>query len=289
MVLLLTSVHTFLFGIANAKPDSLHGFFKVESISADSSVVVTEFRPYSGRRTQVTDLVIWKRYIGIDDPLSCFFAEEPDVRMELIVRGIARLRDTFDKTSAYAIAQSKARAEGIGLWPAPKPDTHTPVRAKTASDRTGHQTVPWGRIKELILFYGGLGTVIAAAAALIRWLSLLIRRRRLLLIFLGLQSAGKSWLWSRMINPEITHQELNAIPRSQVPTKRAKRSLPMGRYEVTPLFHDLPGAKPEEHINALLGGKGFWARLFSRRRVTIWIIQLATTESSTVRVATARA
>jgi hypothetical protein len=56
----------------------------------------------------------------------------------------------------------------------------------------------------------------------------------------------------------------------------------MGRYEVSPVYIDLPGGSPEHHINAILRRPLTGTGLFSRE-VSVWIILLATTARAVTR------
>jgi hypothetical protein len=106
------------------------------------------------------------------------------------------------------------------------------------------------------------------------------RRHQVPLIFLGRPSTGKSWMWRRLVDPDVAPHELEKIARSDVSVKKkTPQRKPLGRYEIIPIYIDTPGGQAGQQVNSLLEETGFLKKL---RRIliptkSVWIIMLATT------------
>lgn len=214
------------------------------------------------RLTTLNNVRLWS---GIDqtDPLDGFYSRsEPDWTLEFLERGLAQLEDYSSAPTSHRAAQQAAREARLGIW----------ASDVAAGPAPPERVLDWNRIREWVVLYGGLGAVIVALIAIFRLVRRVIRRRRVYLIFLGPQSTGKTWLWTRIINPKVSRQTLEQIKQSpRRDLLKGPRPEVMGRYEVRPIYIDLPGGKPGEHLMELLTNK----RLRPRKHV--WIITLSTT------------
>ena len=197
---------------------------------------------------------------------------QPDVALELLRNGYARLKEQSSAPLAYQEAELDARAAGKGLWESKA----SPPELINSGDSNWPD---WPELKISILrwidLYGGISAVIGAIIATISIIIRFTRRRRMPLLFLGPQGVGKSWLWSRIRNPDIDEDALRKIPRTDS-TKRPKNvnTEPMGPYVVTPIYIDTPGGQPGAQTTELLRK----SRLV--RQKVVWIITLSTTQEA---------
>lgn len=181
------------------------------------------------RRLDLSDLEVWPDVAGTE-PLRVVFWTEPDLKYRLLEKGYARLRDEANSPSQYVKAQEAAKQNGLGMWhvPAPTP-TPVPVTADPTSSKSSPlavvtgliQMIPWRNIANLVLAGIGIFGGYELLMLIIGW----FRRHRVTFIMAGEPATGKSWLWERILTPDITLNELKKIESTTVVTTRNARTL----------------------------------------------------------------
>jgi hypothetical protein len=128
-------------------------------------------------------------------------------------------------------------------------------------------------LMSLISFWGGLSAAIVAGAWVLKQAIRASRRVEVSLLLLGPKSAGKTWLWARLDNPEIAVadlEKLNPTPSVQQTRKPIHPRL-MGRFEVYPVYIDVPGGEPGRHHEQMT------KKRFLKRNKCIFMLTLSTT------------
>lgn len=266
---------------AGAQPPPEKIYFASE-VRGDGTIVVEVYTRGASKQIPSPAVEPWAEIVGDYSPLkSTYWGWEPDWQSELLSKGLAKLKRLEGAPPSYVEAQKTAQANGKGLWATSKPPLWTSSKPPTTSPPTSDppkRSIDWKRIKKFVAFWGGLGTLIASVLALIAWLVRRLRRRRLHLVILGPPATGKTWLWTRLVNPEVTRGELLKIKQT---TSRDALKSPVpetwGHYLVTPVYVDVPGGQPGTHLTELLSRK-----LFSRSK-HIWVVVLATTADSSIK------
>lgn len=224
----------------------------IESIEPTGEATLHTYKESEIRKNDLPSIQVWEQKIGTQDPMHLmYWTREPDITYELLRSGYARLRDERSATQIYKEAQFAAKNARLGMWnlPHPKPD--------------------WER---LLTLYGGIGAVLAGLSAVLAFVLQIYRRRKVPLLFLGPSSVGKTWLWARIRDADISHDDLMRLDRTDVTMREsASEALPMGRYEVKPIYIDTPGGQQGWQASELL--RKHW--LFPRR--VVWILLLSTT------------
>lgn len=225
-------------------------------------------------------------HLEFDGPPNASLEKLPVTRSEtdwealLLTRGLAKLRDPSTAPKNLKDAELWAKNRKIGIWAvaqatspkSPPPTTPPNPVAKPPGRPLGETIVYW--VREL----GGYLAVLTALIAVVGWLARTLRRTKVTILFLGPQSAGKTWLWARFKDPEISRTELSKYLQSSS-LERSRAHVPeiMGRFEVTPAYVSVPGGQPGLHLEQLLH-----RRWFSRTK-SICVLTLSTTPSELAR------
>jgi Staphylococcal nuclease homologue len=264
-----------------------------------------EFTPQKSHILPINDLELWNGMPKDVNPEGWWWQEEPDFKVYLVSEGLARVRDRKTANQALRDAEDQAKSAGKGMWHTvtepPKTTTTIPnsaadgsVVSATASvaptepltattDTTaapGPLTAWTPSIKQVIAtvvgFVGGWQILVLVWAY--------FHRHRVFLVLLGEPNTGKSWLWHRLVDPTISASELRKIVKSDVPNRLKHAKLPMGKYEIVPVYSDIPGNRAGEQLTQLIDRKWFRAMqrlIFPQRRV--WLILLAPSTDSVTR------
>jgi hypothetical protein len=212
------------------------------------------------RALNYSDLSIWRKKLGVRDPTNIIYFSRPNLKTVLLKEGLATLKDPASASADDRTAQLMAKLGKKGLW---AEISLVPLR-RAAPPKEKTKAIGVEEIKSAIALWGGIAAVIATLIGIGRLVYKLTRRRKVPLLFLGVRGVGKTWLWSRMINPDISVEELNKIETSnEVRIRRASKPEPMGRYEVTPKYIDTPGGMPGQQVTELMGRKRVWIIILS--------------------------
>lgn len=306
--------------------------YSLEQVN-EGSVTYSIYKFVESKSVDISDLELAPGVIGTD-PLNFIYWRMPDYKLELLKKGLARLKDSANASQEYLDAEQKAKGEGLGMWyasPTPTPTaspsstptttsrpTATPsatiaspstatqptaTRSLTATTRSAPTrtltptptlnsiqklgrtitNMPWsdivGWLAKLVLGIVGL----IGGADIIQWIDQRSHRHRVLMTLMGEPSVGKTWLWTRLTDPDISEAELRKIKLSTVVNTAQATKITMGKFEIVPYLTDLPGTRPEKEIDTLLGQKKF--RLLPpslSRRKEVWLILLSTTPDSQI-------
>ena len=252
-----------------------------EKLMPDGKLMVRKYEVKIKTEVDLSGLEIWNGALGKDDPFDSIYWTEPDWKLEMLRRGFARLKDERNAQAKYVEAQTNAKNARHGLWSSlPAPPLPSPSLPEPESR--------WGTLKKA--FYVVVVVVFGVTSwfggsAIIKLIRDWRRRHRVPLILLGRPSTGKTWLYTRLIDPDVSTQELRTIRRSDVATrKKMPKSKPMGRYEIIADYYDNPGNKPGYQVDRLLEEKGFLKRIGRLLIPTksVWMITLATTPDVSV-------
>lgn len=255
-----------------------------------------EYKIYTDAGTKTVSLdglVLWDAIPPGDDPTNHWWSYEPDFRIHLLQKGLARLKAPGTAEPSLREAEQKARSEKLGMWapppPAPTPSPSTsdiaepqpePPVADTSSATTsegGTETPPTPWIPSLrqfgvaiVTFFGGWQLLLLVWAY--------FHRHRVYLVLLGEPNTGKSWLWRRLVDPTASEIDIRQVLKSDAIARLKRSKIGMGKFEIVPIYTDVPGNQAGEQLSQLIDRK--WFRLlqrlfFPQRRV--WVILLAPT------------
>jgi len=255
--------------------------FWVEEINADGGLVLREYSSKSTRIINVPELEIWDKKLNTKDSIGLIYWGEPDWKRVLLEKGLARIKNDASLTDGYSDIEKQAKNERNGMWAELMPPLPQP--SKGWIDKI-IGFVGWQKyeqrlrnFKEWLVGFLGLSTLVALVKLIKTW----EKRRKVKLKLIGLSSTGKSYLWHRLLDPEITESELLKTlghRKSDDARRKATRSKAMGRYEITPIYYDTPGSKPGVQTAVMLEG----SRGFQWLNKSIWMIMLATTPDHTI-------
>jgi hypothetical protein len=258
-------------------------WLRVKRIEPNGKIVVSRFawsEDYSvllnGARPEIKSNMLLRSF-----PL---FPREPDWEFELIRKGIVPLHQSPSTLPVYVEAEKEARRLKLGIWKGTsqnKPDSpqpsSTPKPVKTGLIDRLWKSFDLEALKSAIAFWGGLSAAILTGSWLLQQGIRASRRIEVSLLLLGPKSAGKTWLWARLDNPDISVadlEKLNPTPSVQKTSKPIRPRL-MGRFEVYPFYIDVPGGEPGRHHEQMTK-----KRLFKRNKC-IFILILSTTPDVT--------
>lgn len=248
-------------GQATEAPDQARKqVFWARKIAPTGKMVIEKYGPSVTTELDLSDLEIWSK-LEKDDPLTYFYFDtEPDWKWLLLSKGYARLKDEGKASSQYVAAQNKAKEAHLGLWA----DDNTDGILTTLK-------IVGSIVFGLISLWGG--------ASLYRALRDWRKWHQVPLILLGRPSTGKSWLWHRLVDPDVSVAELEQIPRGVVAKRKTMRTKPLGRYEITPIPIDTPGGQSGEQVNVLMEERSLLRRLVRLlvRAKSVWLFTLSTT------------
>ncbi|HEX6900549.1 MAG TPA: hypothetical protein VF789_12570 [Thermoanaerobaculia bacterium] len=221
------------------------------------------------------DVAVWEERVDTQDPLGIvFWNTQPDITRELLLRGLAKLEDETNAPLEYQEAQIDAKGAGRGQWDSERGKTQEP----NPSAETNTSTPLMDTLKNAATWWGGGSATAITLYGIWKFFIGLSRRRRVPLLFLGASSAGKTWLWARIRDADITSDELKRIDKTDVTMREvASRPLPMGRYEIKPLYIDTPGGQPSWQAAELTRKRRFWGQK------SVWILLLSTTRKAVTR------
>lgn len=260
----------------------------VELIDKDGTVVVQRFGLPVTTRVATPALDYGPNFAGVTEPLGSVWWSDQDWSEKVLRKGLAKLRDPSTASPTLREAEESAKVSRLGVWASlpPKEPPVEPAKVDPAPVELGPveparaDPAPpdrWREFIEFIKLWGGIGSILASLAALIAFLARLMRRTRVFLLFLGPQAVGKTWLWSRLVNPEITKTELARMGVSKLRDRyRQKTSEPFGKHELRPVYETVPGGQPGTHFDELL------KRRWLVRTKSIWVVILAPTRDNSV-------
>jgi len=210
------------------------------------------------------------------DQILGFWSEEPDFKENLLQKGFAQLKDPAAAPPHLREAQESAKSAGLGIWAKPssppRPTQPTPAPVGTASAPFAPDLKWLGVVARaifaIIAFIGG-GQVIYLVWAY-------FHRQRVSLILLGEPNTGKSWLWYRLVDPTLQEAGLRKVRKSDARAELKHSKIPMGKFEIFPIYTDIPGSRSGEQLTELLDRK--WFRSLQRLLLPqkrVWLIVLA--------------
>lgn len=292
MILLVTAALFVLspstaYGKDGDPPTQETKIYWIDEITADGAVIVKEYGLGPTRKVSLPEIEIWKEKLSSYHPSRVFYWDkEPDIKKMLLQNGLARLKDDGTAAPEYIEAQNEAKSQALGMWKASsagtQPEAKPSLPARILKTLKGLNWRDIGLVAGSLLigvtgWYGG-----SAFIGLIRdWR----RRYQIACILLGRPSTGKSWLWHRMLYSNLSQEEFHKIDRTEATIRtRSTRSKPMGRYEVTPVYVDTPGAQPGQQLTSMMEDsvKSRRLRRFLRPSRSAWIIVLASTPDKSV-------
>lgn len=226
-----------LFGLSSqssAQPPSLRRF-KIKSV--DSQKITYYIYNVEGEGTiDVSSLSLKAGTIGQQDPLNLYFYYPESIKLELLEKGMATLRDRAKATPEEIEAQEKATPPPAVVTP-PEPGAWDRIK-KYCQD-------VWEKFWKLILLLASLGILAPIGAKIYRETRI---KKRMELLFAGDQAAGKSALFERLRNPTVSRYIIEHLLGTEDIRPHKGRPFPVGRYEVFPQFFDTPGSKPSLNI-----------------------------------------
>lgn len=272
--------------------------FWIERITADGRLILREYDFRSTRSLNVPEIEIWSKKLDTEDPSGFFYWDaEPDLKYTLLRQGLARLKDPTSASIEYIDAEIEAKSKRIGIWADPPQSSNPPPpsspdpSSSPSSDETHRSFVDkiinwnWKEIGSILIKVILGAITLYGGAAFIKLVTDWRKRHKVPIKFVGLSSTGKSWLWRRLVDPDISDKELEEIDITEFAIdKKEAKPKPMGRYEIFPVYTDMPGGKPGIQVTKLLEGKNKFRRLrrFLIPSKSVWIMMLATTPEKSV-------
>ena len=248
------------------------------------------FKEAATKTQRVDGLVLWQDMPSGQSPVGWTWNEEPDFKDALLRSGLAKLASLDTAPPNLREAQQAAQRDQLGMWKvvaAPPstvivpPPTATTDSVSIKSERRPAPTGWWPNwlpsVREygiaIVTFFGGWQLVLLVWAY--------FHRHQVSLILLGEPNTGKSWLWNRLTYPSISDAEFRAIPKSDVRHDQKLHKIPIGKYEIVPIYRDIPGNQSGEQLTELLDRR--WFRflqrlLFPQRRA--WLVVLSPSKTT---------
>jgi hypothetical protein len=252
---------------------------RIESIQSGKNLVVAKYSWSDTFNQTIQDVEFDFKDKQLLESFPIFFYQ-PDWKYELLRRGVVRLSNPSFAFSTYRSAEQEAKTKKLGIWkgqtnhtlpPSPATRLRSPNRLEALNKLLAG--LSWRRIQDGIAQWGGVSACIAAVFWIISQAIRISRRVEVSLILLGPKSAGKSWLWARLDNSEISVADLGKLGPTPSVKKSSKQVRPklLGRFEVHPYYVDVPGGEPGRHFEEMTR-----KRLLKRNK-TIFLLTLSTT------------
>jgi hypothetical protein len=198
----------------------------------------------------LNDLVLQDSIRNAPDPLDIIYFRFPDFKEELLRKGLATLRQPETAPAVYRTAQQSAQrqvdirrtdstAKNSG---ATAPDTSA-TRRPVSSNR-------WSWLTKGIGWLASIGVLAFFGQTIWHWV---YGRKRIRLILIGEPSAGKTAVLHRLLDPNVDRHTIETLaPSKAVEILRKKGPIDMGKYEIHPVFADIPGAKYGSVLDELI-------------------------------------
>lgn len=224
------------------------------------------------------DLDLGPGVIGRD--LNKVFFSPSQIRTELLSRGWASLKDHTGVSEGELTAEAEARAEGRGLWRQEwLRNRQQELQAQSAQEKESEEgfvelvSTIWLIARDWMLLLGSLGVLVPLAVFVYRRL---VYRKRVHLLLVGDGSAGKTALFLRLHDADISRDDLKNLKTTEAVKKYKDRPLAMGKYEVHPVLFDHPGIKPSTQIDGVIVSR--WSRALPRARKVVVVFVVAPTQ-----------
>lgn len=269
--------------------DKMFRPFKLEN----NKLTIKEYVINNTKQIDLSSLEIFPNQSNDNFPFNYTYFSEPDWILIYLNNGYAKLKNEYVASESYKNAQEKAKNKRVGMWsqilakdnspdivpkqePQP-PQTHFDF--SSAWKKLINITMQCGGyIKYFIAEWGGYAAAIGSLFALWKIFRIYRNRRKLILLFLGARSTGKTTLFKRMFFPADRPSECDEPTTSpKTITQIDLHKVNWGGFEVTPIYVDTAGGKPGEQTTEMLNKDRLLNRLFRPSR-HVWIIVLATTD-----------
>lgn len=222
--------------------------FRVKSI--DSQKII--YHIYDVQAEGVIDISNLSLKDGVQgqaDPLNMFFSDPESIKIELLERKLATLRDVSKATQEEIEAQRKANTPPKVTIPplrTTNPPTSTiippPAPKEGILSKAKAYLLPlWDRFRTVILLLASLGVLAPIGVRINREMRL---KKRMELLFAGDQAAGKTALFERVRNPNVSRYVLEQLTATEKMHPHKGKPFPVGKYEIFPNLFDSPGSKP---------------------------------------------
>lgn len=182
-----------------------------------------------------------------------------DVAREVLANGIAKISNPKEVPVIYRKAEDEARSNGKGLWPMPRWWETTSV--------------------QVLLALGGF-VGLGGFAEFYNLLKGFRNRKSIVVLFMGRPSTGKSWVWARLEDPEISRSVLEGIDKTEGMRKGEFPLLMRGEYTLLPTCIDTAGNDPATIVRESLTPRRWFNHLqrWTFPKKYIWLIMLSTVE-----------
>lgn len=198
----------------------------------------------------LTDLILNDSIRNTSDPLDIIYFRLPDFKEELLKKGLATLRAPETAPAAYRTAQQSAQRQ-----PEINPVDSTLQDSSTALPDSSVAPIPvgsnrWSKVAKAIGWLASIGLLAVVGRTIWYWF---YGRKRVRLVLIGEPSAGKTAVLHRLLDPNVDRHTIETLaPSKAVETLRKKGPIDMGKYEIHPVFADIPGAKYGSVLDELI-------------------------------------
>lgn len=304
LVILMTSTPTYAQEDDNGRTKNYY----VIEIDEDGTLSYREYEMASTKFVKLENIEVWDDKINSFSPLRLVFWDTPpDFETVLLRNGYASIIDPNLASSDQLAAQEQAQSDNLGLWfveptptppptaapaldvvPTPPPAESEPSPDNSSADEGGFlQRLPFANRIDLNAINTAGQFVLAVlglygGAEFIQLVRGWFRRHRVRLIMVGRPSTGKTWFWKRLVDRDITENELFEVDqRTLLNNRKVLSEIPMGRFEIVPEYIDVAGGNAAEQLKNLLSYPKFTRMLrnFFFRGQDIWLLFLSTTEA----------
>lgn len=225
-------------------------------------------------KVTLSDLIIFKQYIKKEYPsYGTIYRNKPDFKLLLLQKGMAQLKNYEIAPTIYKNAQDEAKKQGAGGWPAPAPapakveikkDVKPTELNKPSTDNNLSSTKPGRSILDYLSYI--ISLIINVIVSFWKWIIILsalgissfifnkfysnilnkINERRIHVLLIGDEYAGKTALWLRLDDPSIPQEKIKEISPSVKEEKVNIKPIPWGKLELIPDITDIAGRTPSQ-------------------------------------------
>jgi hypothetical protein len=187
----------------------------------------------------ISNLILWDQIEAKGEIFNIFYYQITDLRVLLLEKGYAKIKDTTNASIEEISAQKRAVSSKIGIW------GKSEDRQKKPSEQTE---------KEVKNFFGTLWEIMIALSSigLLSWIVTSLYKkfyvqRSVRLLLIGDPSAGKTALLKTLINTRMSKETLREEILSLEPSRgvtKIKRTavIPAGKFEIVPEVSDIAGS-----------------------------------------------
>jgi GTPase SAR1 family protein len=248
----------------------------------DGKLIYTVYKSAESKEIDLSDLEIWEQ-TPKEHPVNMSLSYDPEIqfKVQLLAKGLAKLKDGITYPDELLEAQNKAKQNGVGLWK----DITTPQNSPSIQPKPTPEPpfidLSWVMSKVISIAWYVLP--LSGFLGLLTIIYKFIKRRKLFIVFIGLKSAGKSTVCDRLFYPEAKPKKCFSPEANKAPEiHEGNEPVYLKSYEVTQIGIDTAGGNVGEQVTEMLKKNSLIKKLFFKSSKYVWIIVLAPTDNHEV-------